>query len=327
MRVMDICTKVNGKDYSVMPVYANTKTIAELSAEWLDECFVQLKESTYANYKMKLTTHVLPFFGDRTPDEVTPCVVSDFAQQKQNSGLSQRYITDIIVVLKCILRYSNTRYNTQNRLEGYTFTKRNAKLQRMLTEKQQYELMHYIKQDMSLCSTAVALSIFAGLRIGEICALKWGDIDFDSMVITIGKTIQRISANENDHTKKRTKIIMTDPKSTSSIRLIPISNCMYEFLKLRQTRNEYYVVSGTGEPVEPRTVQYRFSKLLDKLDLPKVNFHALRHMFATNCISHGFDVKTLSEILGHSSVEITLNRYVHSSFERKRKCMNMLDWK
>ena len=119
----------------------------------------------------------------------------------------------------------------------------------------------------------------------------------------------------------KTKLIITDPKSESSRRQIPIPDCMMDFLLKFKGKEDEYILTGTDKPIEPRAMQYRFRTILKNVKLPSVHFHALRHIFASNCIKLGFDVKALSELLGHSSVEITLNRYVHSSFEQKKEYM------
>lgn len=303
-----------------------SKTIAELSDEWIAIRSAQVKESTLANYKMKLEKHIIPFLGELYPEQIDPRCLSEFVEKEHSSGLCSKYIADLIVVLKCVLRYSKAQYGTQDHIEGFAMPQRHNNSMRLLTEQQQRMLIEFITHDMSLCSTGAALSLFMGLRIGEICALRWQDVDFVARIIRISKTIQRISTACDEGASKRTKIIMTEPKSFSSNREIPLSQNMYEYLIRRRGDPQNYITSASLKPVEPRTMQYRFSKLLERMDLPKVNFHTLRHMFATNCIAMGFDVKTLSEILGHSSVEITLNRYVHSSFERKRKCMELISW-
>lgn len=166
-----------------------------------------------------------------------------------------------------------------------------------------------------------ALSMTAGLRIGELCPLQWRDIDLEKRIFTVTKTMQRIQCADGD---KKTKLIITDPKSESSRRQIPIPDCMMSFLLKFKGKPNEYVLTGTDKPIEPRAMQYRFRTILKNAKLPSVHFHALRHIFASNCIKLGFDVKTLSEILGHSSVEITLNRYVHSSFDQKREYMKRI---
>ena len=160
-----------------------------------------------------------------------------------------------------------------------------------------------------------------GLRIGEVCALQWKDIDLEKRTLTVSKNIQRVQCRTG---VKHTKLIITEPKSESSKRTIPIPDCLLPLLMQFKDNGDVYVVSGRRKPVEPRTMQYRFAKILHNADLPLFHYHSTRHLFATRCVELGFDVKTLSEILGHSSVEVTLNRYIHSDMERKRTCMSLL---
>ena len=155
--------------------------------------------------------------------------------------------------------------------------------------------------------------------MGEVCGLKWGDIDFERSILTVKRTVQRISAGSH-----MTRIIVDTPKSRASSRYIPIPNTIMKLLRESRSNNNHYILSGSEKIMEPRTLQRRFQVILKKASLPSVNYHSLRHMFATNSLQAGFDVKTLSEILGHSSVETTLNRYVHSSMERKRACMELI---
>lgn len=151
--------------------------------------------------------------------------------------------------------------------------------------------------------------------------MKWSDINLGKRIITIRNTVQRIKNNDGN---TATKLVVTSPKSRSSFREIPLPDFLVPLLNDIKASHEYYLLSGSRSVVEPRTMQYRFKRILADLKLSDVSFHSLRHQFATNCIELGFDVKTLSEILGHSSVGITLNRYVHSSMDRKAKYMKSL---
>lgn len=160
-----------------------------------------------------------------------------------------------------------------------------------------------------------------GVHLGELCALKWENIDLEKKILTVRNTAQRI---KNIGGTTATKLVVTSPKSSSSVREIPLPEFIIPLLSKAKANSGCYLLSGTRNIVEPRVMQYRFKRVLSDLSLPDVSFHSLRHGFATNCIAIGVDVKTLSEILGHSSVEITLNRYVHSSMERKAEYMKTL---
>ncbi|MGN1087293.1 MAG: site-specific integrase, partial [Porcipelethomonas sp.] len=168
----------------------------------------------------------------------------------------------------------------------------------------------------------IALSMSTGIRIGELCALQWNEIDLKKSILTVRKTMQRIQTYESH---EKTKIIIAEPKSLCSRREIPLPQFLCDTLRNFRRNNNCFLLSGESERfVEPRALSYTFKKYVKECGLKNVNFHALRHTFATRCVESGFDIKTLSEILGHSSVKITLDRYVHSSMELKRKNMEKL---
>ena len=298
-------------------------TVRELAAEYIDRKAPLLKVSTLANYTMKAEKHIYPAFGDRKCTDITAADIYSFMDLKRNENLSERYIYDNIVLLKSIFRYANITYQVKNILEGIVMPKRSKSKVEILNDSEQEQLKAHISSNFNLTSLAVSASLYTGIRIGELCALQWNDIDLEKRILTVNKTIQRIHI-ENGAAK--TKLVITAPKSQSSVREIPIPECLVEMLKKNKGSGDDYLISGTDKPVEPRTLQYRFARMLHNANLPSVHFHSLRHAFATNCVAMGFDVKTLSEILGHSSVEITLNRYVHSSMDRKKAFMDKLTW-
>lgn len=295
-----------------------TKTFNELYEEWLDHTLHSIKESTAENYKMKARLHLIPIFGDNLVSNITIKDIDDFIKAKENSGLSVRYICDILTLLKTILKYGSQIYDYKNPAIRICMPKKRKTQIQLLDADEQTKLCEYLNKNNNLTSLGVKLALGAGLRIGEVCALRWKDIDLNKRILTVNSTLQRIHC---DNTDRKTKLIITAPKSESSIRQIPISNHLADYLKQQLRDSSCYIISGTQKPIEPRTLQYRFNAILKNAELPSIHFHALRHMFATNCIRLGFDVKTLSELLGHSKVEITLNRYVHSSIERKKEFM------
>ena len=298
-------------------------TVKELTMEYLSIIKPRLKESSRANYRMKAEKHIIPAFGDYKCGLLKADAIYAFIEKKLKAGLSTRYVTDIIVLLKSIYRYANLVYGIRNCLEGLVMPKKTKTEIVILRQTEQSSLMSYLSADLDLNALGIILSLHTGIRIGELCALQWKNIDLENRTITVNKTIQRI---RNYNGKHKTKLVITEPKSQSSKRVIPIPDFLVAMLERFKDSAEKFVLSGKYSPVEPRTVQYRFVSVLKKANLPSVHFHSLRHAFATNCVAVGFDVKTLSEILGHSSVEITLDRYVHSSLERKRACMSMVKW-
>ena len=306
-------------EYKVSQDHADTcLTVKTLFWKWLETSKFRLKGSTVSNYICKAESHILPAFGNVPADKLDASLLHKFIVEKLNSGLSSNYVADIVILLKSIMKFAVNQYNIRNRIAEVVLPKRKKTEVALLSRSQQVNLQKYINADQSLTSLGVALSLFTGLRIGELCALKWKDVDLSNKTVSISKTIQRI------RTDFGTKLVITEPKSNSSVREIPVPECIMPILKKFSADKECYLLSGTSKPVEPRVMQYRFQKLLEKAKLPSIHFHALRHMFATNCVEMGFDVKSLSEILGHSGVEITLNRYVHSSLERKKQFMKKL---
>lgn len=314
----DSFTSINSNQYTITDL-----TIKELSLEWLSVMSAHIKESTAANYKMKLNKHIIAAFGEMKCCDLKSKHLYSFIDRSLKSGLSSRYISDIIVIIKSIYKYAQREYNIKNVTEGMIMPKKEKAEVRLLSETEQQKLKKYLKENLDRTSLGIVLSLYMGLRIGELCALQWEDIDMKKRILTVNKTIQRVqSPIEN----KKTRLIITEPKSERSKREIPIPDNIIKMLKQFIGDRDDYVISENKKPIEPRTLQYRFAKILKNVNLPSVHFHSLRHLFATRAVALGFDIKTLSELLGHSSVELTLNRYVHSSFERKRSCMELMKW-
>lgn len=170
----------------------------------------------------------------------------------------------------------------------------------------------------------ILLALFTGLRIGELCALTWADIDINEQIIHVRKTLFRMT--NHDDTFAKTSIVIDTPKSKNSQRDLPIPTILSEpisQLKSNQNINHFFLTCS-HKPTEPRTYTLRYKSFLKRNSVSYLNFHSLRHTFTTECIKSGVDVKTLSELLGHSSVMITLDRYVHSNMELKRKQLGKL---
>ncbi|MCM1221302.1 MAG: site-specific integrase [Lachnospiraceae bacterium] len=302
-------------------VTAGKLTVKELFAEWLCAVKLRVKESTYANYRMKAEKHILPAFGGLAFSALSAQLVHRFIAEKLECGLSPKYVSDIVVVLKSMAKYASVQHNFYNPLTDITMPRPHKKDLNLLSESEQKKFRKYISGNIDTTKIGIMLSYYTGLRIGEVCGLKWSDIDFKKRTLTVRRTVQRIMKKNGS---KSTEIVVSSPKSKTSERTIPLPDFLYSILVRYRADSNSYILSGSTKIIEPRTMQYRFKSVLKKANLPSVNYHCLRHMFATNCVKIGFDVKTLSEILGHSSVEITLNRYVHSSMERKIVCMNLI---
>ena len=309
------------KSAPVKHEHSGCLTVKELFEEWMSAVKLKVKISTYANYRMKADKHILPAFGGIRYEKLTTKMLHSFIEEKMKSGLSAKYVSDIVIVFKSMAKYTAITHNFQNPLTNVVLPKAEKKELHLLTESQQQQLCHTLMEENSKTSLCVLISMYTGLRVGEVCGLKWSDIDFEKSILTVNRTVQRIKTMSS---ACATTISIGKPKSRSSMRQIPLPEFLADMLNRFNQKNDSYVLSGSERIIEPRTMQYRFQSLLLKANLPSINYHALRHMFATNCVKAGFDVKTLSELLGHCSVETTLNRYVHSSMERKAECMSLL---
>ena len=306
---------------SVTASYAACRlTVKELFDDWLFAVKLRVKSSTYANYQMKVEKHILPKFGGMRYEMLTVQMLNNFIQEKLDSGLSAKYVSDIVIAFKSMSKYSAKIHGFHNILADVELPKVHRSEAVLLTRNQQLHLCRYLQRNPCTTSLCVLLSLYTGLRVGEVCGLMWRDIDFEKSILAVRRTVQRIQNGNHS-----TCILADTPKSRTSRRSIPIPKFLMKLLRDSRSKDNYYILSGSEHIIEPRTLQRRFKSILKKVDLPSVGYHCLRHMFATNSLQAGFDVKTLSEILGHASVETTLNRYVHTSMERKIACMALLD--
>lgn len=296
--------------------------MAELMNQWLNSKKYIVKESTYARYYGLIETHLKPKLGHYYVSQINENLIRDFVYDKLNKGnlntekrLSNKTVKDLGIVLNQILKWNNIHIS-------FPTIKLEKKKIITLTEIERVKLENYILSNKSPIGLGVLLSLYCGLRIGEVCALKWKHIDLENNIIHIEHTLNRIKNTINQDTK--TKIYCGDPKSANSKRIIPIPSCLVSILKEYLTDKDIYLISGTTSFIEPRCYYYKYKKIIQSLSITNVDYHALRHTFATRCIELGFDPKTLSEILGHSDVKITLSLYVHPSLNLKINSMNKL---
>lgn len=309
-----------------------TKTLSQVCVLWLDETKTQIKHSTYVKYYNIIYNHIVPIIGNYKMQLLDTVLIRQFADEKLtngklkgNGGLSPKTVKDILSVIRLIIIYANNVGISCNcRLDGINI-KSTEKTIDVLSKSQQDKLTSHLINNIDNTNLGILICLYTGLRIGEICALRFEDISMIDKVVHIRKTMQRVqNLSENKETK--TEVIITSPKSKSSVRDIPLP----EFIvKNIESKNLYipkaFLLSGdSSHYVEPRTLENRFKNCTRMCGIENVNFHMLRHTFATRCVEVGFETKSLSEILGHSSVNITLNRYVHSSMELKRSNMEKL---
>ena len=240
-------------------------------------------------------------------------------------GLSPAYVRSIMLVINSVMEFSIAECLCPPVQINIHMPAMQRKELEILNSSDQVRLEAALLADLDETSLGIYLTLQTGLRIGEVCALRWCDVDLARAIIHIRSTIARVRAANNEVCRK-TKLIRDTPKTKASTRDIPIAENVLEALRVvkRKCRSEY-VISPTAEFVSPRTFEYRFHKFLTENNIPDVNYHVLRHTFATRCVEAGVDIKSLSELLGHSNVSITLNTYVHSSIERKREELKKLN--
>lgn len=299
------------------------KNISQIADLWKEEKRQFVKKSTFAAYSLIVETHLQPAFGNLTA--VTEKDVQDFVLQKLNGGLSQKTIKDMLIVLRMILKFgAKKNYCVYAPIDVIFPTDRERQELEVLSIANQKKIMRFVEENFTFRNLGIFICLSTGIRIGEICALTWDDIDTDNGVIHIRKTIQRIYVKENGI--KKTELLIDTPKTATSMRDIPMIKDLYEILKplKKVVNNDYFVLTNEATPTEPRTYRNYYKKLLDKLGIPPIKFHGLRHSFATRCIESKCDYKTISVILGHSNISTTLNLYVHPNYEQKKKCIDKM---
>ena len=299
------------------------KNISQIADLWKEEKRQFVKKSTFAAYSLIVETHLQPAFGNLTA--VTEKDVQDFVLQKLNGGLSQKTIKDMLIVLRMILKFgAKKNYCVYAPIDVIFPTDRERQELEVLSIANQKKIMRFVEENFTFRNLGIFICLSTGIRIGEICALTWDDIDTDNGVIHIRKTIQRIYVKEN--CIKKTELLIDTPKTATSMRDIPMIKDLYEILKplKKVVNNDYFVLTNEATPTEPRTYRNYYKKLLDKLGIPPIKFHGLRHSFATRCIESKCDYKTVSVILGHSNISTTLNLYVHPNYEQKKKCIDKM---
>ena len=307
-------------------------TFPSIASEWVEWVSPNLKTSSRVRYLNILRKHILPEFNEKAVSDIGREDVIAFRNRllttggKKGIGLSPITVNNILTVLKSILSYASCIRGIQTKDLGRIPIRTSQKHMRVFSREEQKRLTDYLFSNPSSANLGILLSLYTGLRIGELCALRWKDINLKEQDLFIHSTLQRIQTLSPDHkTGRRTAVIITEPKSISSLRHIPIPEPLMKPLNDAQCSASCFFLTGDPEKyMEPRTLEYRFARITQACDIRGSTFHTCRHTFATRCVELGFDIKSLSEILGHSNVNLTMNRYVHPSTEFKQENMNLL---
>ena len=301
----------------------SNKTIREIAEAWKEYKRPYVKQSTMAAYVLILENHVLPEFGDN--DSLHEHDVQAFVLKKIEHGLSVKSVKDILIVLKMVMKFGvKNEWMTHYEWDIKYPANNQPKELEVLSVANHKKILDYVQHNFTFMSLGIYISLSTGLRIGEICALKWSDINVADGKITVQRTIERIYMVEGE--KKHTQLVINTPKTVNSCREIPISKELLAMVKpMKKVVNaDFYVLTNEDKPTEPRTYRNYYNRLMEKLDIPKLKYHGLRHSFATRCIEAGCDYKTVSVLLGHSNISTTLNLYVHPNMEQKKRCINKM---
>ena len=301
----------------------NSKNVKfnEIANEWLLFKKNKIKESTYLNYRYLISNKFFNKIGDMTLEELLNYDFNLFIEDLMKK-LSSKTVKDIVVILKCILKFAEVKYDVNFKLSLVSSPTIYKKEISIFTEREKRKIERKCLKRDNIRELGIIISMYSGLRIGEVCALKWRDIDFDNCIINVTHTLQRVYAG-----RRNTKVIYTTPKTQKSVRKIPINNNLYIILKVfsKNYSKDAFILSGNKDKwIEPIAYRYTYRQVLKSAKVSYKKYHTLRHTFATRCINVGMDVKSLSEILGHANITITLNTYVHSSIATKNKYINRI---
>lgn len=303
-------------------------------SEWIDIWLKNekpfFKESTYATYSNIIENHIKPSLGAKNINYIQNNDLQNIIFEKLNSGklnnkkgLSLKTVKDIMTVTKSCLNSAMKNGIIKRKTFDYKFPKNiPSKKIEIFSHAEHFKLFQYINSNLDEKSLGILISLLCGLRIGEVCGLKWCDIDFENEILSVNRTVQRIYIKKT--ISSESKIIISSPKTASSFRNIPLSKHLIKTMKKLRKNNNFYIISGNRNFIEPRIYRKYYYSILSLLNISKLSFHSLRHTFATQAIELGTDYKTVAEILGHSSINTTLNLYVHPKMEHKKKCLTLI---
>lgn len=303
--------------------------LIEVAKEWFESKKGLVKESTLSVYYYQLKTNIYPYWGGFEVESFKKADAQLFISKLFQRGLSMKSVKDAEIVLKQIILYAVDTYDINVPCQ-FTLKYPTKNLAQTKEEIQVYTveemkmIANYFRSHPSSRTLGIIMVLCTGMRIGEICGLRWEDIDFNQNLISIARTVERIT----DYNTGKTKVVIQSPKTINSQRKIPFSDWLKEILLRFQAPclPHYYVLSGSEDLIEPRNYRTYYKRLLlEKVGLRRcLKFHGMRHTFATNLIVGGSDVKSVSSLLGHSTVNTTLNLYTHSSIEDRRKCIESI---
>lgn len=304
-------------------------TFAALADEWLLDKKTDVKESTYTRYHRIVTQYLLPLLGGEALEQLDQRYLNSLTGTLLERGgasgraLSPKTVTDILCVLKAVLKYGSENNFPCRSIGRLKYPQKKRKQVEILSGEGRRKIERCLQESGDTIILGILFTLFTGVRIGELCGLRWSDIDFENATVSISRTVERI-ADLNPHSARKTKVILSEPKTESSVRVIPLPDFLLTYLERHRRSGDCYFLTGNRNYTEPHQYYVRYQKYLKQNAIGEYTFHALRHTFATHCVEKGFDAKSLSEILGHSSITTTLSVYVHPSIQQKKAQMEKL---
>ena len=290
-----------------------------------------LSGKTPATYSYLIEKHLIHDLGEYQLSELDSDILNSYLKQKlsdgrldNSGGLSPTTVSELRTILNSAFKYAKCNHycvQDMNDLVHISFHQPEISI---FNREETGKMVRYLTQHPTPYNSGVLLALVSGIRIGELCALTWGDLNLDEGVLQITKSLGRLPNPNADTDGHRTHLVIAPPKTRNSIRSIPLPPEIIDLLRKQQQPSDVYLLTGRRKCMEPSSCSKRFRNLLKKLDIPARNFHTLRHTFATACIRDGADPKTVSMILGHASVNITMLMYVHPSLEDKRRVMEQV---
>ena len=298
----------------------NIRTFKDLLYHWLELNNAKNKKTTQEKYEYMIQKHIVPSLGGVTIQKINTSLINKFIDEKL-TNLSKSYVRTMAIIIKSAIELAEKEHLINIVNFDITIPVADKSELPAMDPFEQKRLEIYLLSNMNCTDLGIYISLYSGLRLGEICALKWENVDFKNRIIKVKSTIVRVKNTDDNGTH----LEEGKPKTGASNRYVPINDALFDVLKqMHENAISQYVISKTDSFVSTRTLENRFHKTLEKLNIQKYKFHSLRHTFATNCVTCGVDIKTLSELLGHSDSSITLNTYVHSSMELKKLQINKL---
>lgn len=325
-------TDVKHKLYPLKIKYQTLQDVQGIAAEtfeewallWLDEVQEEVKPSTLSSYNYKLRKYIFPIVRDVSLNELTVETGKIVLKQLQKN-LARSTIQVVFRILnKCLNHAVKEKKLLSNPFTGLKIPKAKSRKVRALTMREQKKIMEVAVKERRGYGIPALLALHSGMRIGEIAALKWSDIDLETNLIHVRHTYQRITTI--DPTRTKTQLIFADSKTEASVRVIPIGPTLKKLLVRHQKRSKgAFVFSTNGQPCEPRLLTYHFHRIRKKAQVTDIHFHQLRHTFATRCLEANKDIPSVSALLGHASTQMTLDTYVDAMLEPRIQVIYEMD--